>query len=76
MRPPPVCWEGRRPMKKTRRGRGKPDGKPPKYRRPEYEMLSDVTAGRVQTGPHSTPPREGTDLDEWQDPELFHSPEL
>ncbi len=48
----------------------------PKYRRPEYERLSDVAAGRVQAGPQSTPPRAGTELDDWQDPDLFHSPEL
>ena len=48
----------------------------PQYRKPPYEDLSSLVAGRMQAGPHSTPPREGTDLDEWQDQELFHSPEL
>ena len=48
----------------------------PRYRLPPYEDLSDLVAGRMQAGPHSTPPRAGTDLDYWQDPELFHSPEL
>lgn len=48
----------------------------PAYRLPQYDMLSDLVAGRIQAGPQSTPPREGTDLDHWQDPELFHSPEL
>ena len=38
--------------------------------------LSDLAAGRIQAGPPSTPPREGTDLDHWQDPDYFHSPEL
>lgn len=46
------------------------------YRKPPYEDLSSLVAGRMQAGPQSTPPREGTDLDEWQDLELFHSPEL
>lgn len=48
----------------------------PHYFKPPYEDLSDLVAGRVQAGPQSTPPRAGTDLDNWQDPELFHSPEL
>lgn len=48
----------------------------PQYRPPPYEDLSDLVAGRMQAGPHSTPPRAGTELDHWQDPELFHSPEL
>ncbi len=48
----------------------------PQYRKPIYEDLSSIVAGRMQAGPQSTPPREGTDLDHWQDPELFHSPEL
>lgn len=48
----------------------------PDYRPPQYDNLSDLAAGRVQAGPQSTPPRDGTDLDHWQDPELFHSPEL
>ena len=48
----------------------------PQYRPPPYEDLSDLVAGRQQAGPQSTPPREGTELDRWQDPELFHSPEL
>lgn len=48
----------------------------PDYRPPQYEMLSDLVAGRIQSGPQSTPPREGPDLDRWQDPEYFHSPEL
>ena len=45
-------------------------------REPPYEDLSSLVAGRIQAGPQSTPPREGTDLDHWQDPDLFHSPEL
>ena len=48
----------------------------PQYREPPYEDLSSLVAGRIQAGPQSTPPREGTDLDHWQDPDLFHSPEL
>ena len=48
----------------------------PRYRDPPYEDLSSLVAGRIQAGPQSTPPREGTDLDHWQDPDLFHSPEL
>lgn len=51
-------------------------GQEPKYRKPPYEDLSSLVAGRMQAGPQSTPPRAGTELDEWQDPELFHSPEL
>ena len=61
------------------KGKGKDiwsGGKAPKYRKPDYKMLSDVTAGRGQAGPQSTPPRAGTDLDEWQDLDHFHSPEL
>jgi hypothetical protein len=58
--------------------------KPPKRapgrgvrRRPAPEpILSDLVAGRVQAGPQSTPPQTGTDLDHWQDPDEFHSPEL
>ena len=48
----------------------------PQYREPPYEDLSSLVAGRMQAGPHSTPPRAGFELDDWQDPELFHSPEL
>ena len=48
----------------------------PRYRPPPYEDLSSLVAGRIQPGPHSTPPRAGNDLDYWQDPDLFHSPEL
>lgn len=48
----------------------------PQYRPPPYEDLSSLVAGRVQAGPQSTPPRAGNDLDYWQDPDLFHSPEL
>ena len=48
----------------------------PQDRPPPYEDLSSLVAGRIQAGPQSTPPREGTDLDHWQDPDLFHSPEL
>ena len=48
----------------------------PQYRTPPYEDLSSLVAGRQQAGPQSTPPRAGFELDEWQDPELFHSPEL
>ncbi len=53
-----------------------PAAQEPRYRQPPYHALSDMVAGRVQAGPQSTPPRLGTDLDQWQDPELFHSPEL
>ena len=48
----------------------------PDYRPPQYDALSDLAAGRIQAVPHSAPPRAGTDLDHWQDPEQFHSPEL
>jgi len=48
----------------------------PDYRPPQYERLSDLVAGRIQAGPQSTPPRAGSDLEHWQDPEYFHSPEL
>ena len=51
-------------------------GRDPQYREPPYEDLSSLVAGRIQPGPHSTPPRAGADLDDWQDPDLFHSPEL
>ena len=61
--------------------REKPDereraAREPQYRPPPYEDLSSLVAGRSQPGPQSTPPRAGTDLDHWQDPDLFHSPEL
>lgn len=52
------------------------EGIDPQYREPQYHLLSDLVAGRIQAGPHSTPPRDGTDLEHWQDPEWFHSPEL
>ena len=61
---------------KRRRRREEPAGQGPQYHRPPREKLSDVAAGRVQAGPPPTPPRAGTDLDHWQDPEYFHSPEL
>ena len=48
----------------------------PRYRRPPYQDLSDLVKGRQQAGPQSTPPRAGFELDDWQDLELFHSPEL
>ena len=48
----------------------------PRYRPPPYEDLSSLVAGRMQPGPHSTPPRAGFELDDWQDLDLFHSPEL
>ena len=48
----------------------------PDYRPPQYDRLSSLVAGRIQAGPQSTPPRSGTELDHWQDPEYFHSPEL
>ena len=48
----------------------------PQYRTPPYEDLSSLVAGRIQAGPQSTPPRAGNDLDYWQDPDFFHSPEL
>ena len=48
----------------------------PHYRTPPYKDLSSLVAGRIQAGPQSTPPREGVDLDHWQDPDFFHSPEL
>ena len=48
----------------------------PQYRPPPSEDLSSLVAGRIQAGPQSTPPRAGTELDNWQDPDLFHSPEL
>lgn len=51
-------------------------GQMPRYRKPEYDKLSDLVAGRVQAGPQSTPPKDGFDLEDWQDPDLFHSPEL
>ena len=63
-------------MGKRGKSPGKANREMPKYRRPEYDRLSDVAAGRVQAGPQSTPPRAGTELDDWQDPALFHSPEL
>ena len=55
------------------RGLGAPDPPDPQ---PPYEDLSSLVAGRMQAGPQSTPPRAGFELDDWQDPELFHSPEL
>ncbi|MDE6589020.1 MAG: hypothetical protein K2K53_01475 [Oscillospiraceae bacterium] len=48
----------------------------PRYREPPYEDLSSLVAGRIQAGPQSTPPRAGTELDDWQEDDLFHSPEL
>lgn len=48
----------------------------PRYREPPYDKLSSLVAGRIQAGPQSTPPRAGAELDHWQDPDLFHSPEL
>lgn len=48
----------------------------PDYRPPQSERLSDLVAGRVQAGPQSTPPRAGGEMENWQDLELFHSPEL
>ncbi len=48
----------------------------PDYRPPEEQKLSDVVSGRMQAGPFPTPPRKGSELDDWNDPELFHSPEL
>lgn len=61
--------------------RRKPDerelaARAPRYRPPPYDDLSDLVKGRQQAGPQSTPPRAGFELDEWQDLELFHSPEL
>ena len=48
----------------------------PDYRPPQSAAVSDLGARRAPAGLHSTPPRADTDLDHWQDPELFHSPEL
>ena len=45
-------------------------------RKPPYDKLSDVVAGRVQAGPPPTPPRDEVDLDHWQDLDYFHAPEL
>ncbi len=60
------------------KGKNRPEdvSRDPQYREPPYEDLSSLVAGRIQAGPQSTPPRAGTDLDHWQDPDLFHSPEL
>ncbi len=65
-------------MKPKRRGDNDPAqvSRDPQYREPPYEDLSSLVAGRIQAGPQATPPREGVDLDHWQDPDLFHSPEL
>ena len=63
-------------MKKQGKNRPVQVSRNPQYRQPPYEDLSDLVAGRVQAGPQSTPPRSETDLDHWQHPELFHSPEL
>ena len=61
--------------------RKKPDerelaARDPRYRKPPYEDLSSLVAGRMQAGPQSTPPRAGFELDDWQDPELFQPPEI
>ena len=63
-------------MKGTRHNDPEAVARNPQYRPPPYEDLSDLVKGRQQAGPQSTPPREGFELDDWQDPELFHSPEL
>ena len=63
-------------MDKKRKDRPLEADRDPQYSWPPYEDLSSLVAGRIQAGPQSTPPREGTDLDHWQDPDLFHSPEL
>ena len=62
-------------MKKKRRI-WPPDDRNPRYRPVPEQMLSDVAAGRVQAGSPPAPPRNGTELEEWQDEEWFHSPEL
>ena len=61
--------------------RKKPDerelaARDPRYRKPPYEDLSSLVAGRIQAGPQSTPPRGGFVLDDGQHPELFHPPAL
>ena len=63
-------------MKKKRKNENVEVCRDPQYRTPPYEDLSSLVAGRIQAGPQSTPPRAGTELDNWQDPDLFHSPEL
>lgn len=65
-------------MKRKRKGDNDPArvSRNPQYREPPYEDLSSLVAGRIQAGPQATPPRKGADLDHWQDPDLFHSPEL
>ena len=42
----------------------------------QHKLLSDIVAGRVQPGPFAAPKREDSDLEHWQDPDQFHSPEL
>lgn len=64
------------PVKREKPGDRERAARDPQYRPPPYEDLSSLVAGRQQAGPQSTPPRAGFELDEWQDPELFHSPEL
>ena len=60
-------------MRKRRPGR---DGRDIAPAPSQMKKLSDVVAGRMQPGPFASPKREDSDLEHWQDPEEFHSPEL
>ena len=61
--------------------RKKPDerelaARDPRYRKPPYEDLSSLVAGRMQAGPHTPPPRGGFELDAGPARELSHPPAL
>ncbi len=42
----------------------------------QWRRLGNVPAGRIQPGPFAHPTDENCDLEHWQDPDEFHSPEL
>ena len=71
---PSACFFGGA-MKKKRRI-WPPDDRQLNYRPVPKNMLSDIVAGRVQAGHPPAPPQDETELDEWQDEDWFHSPEL
>ena len=62
-------------MKKKRRI-WPPDDRNLCYRPVPKNVLSDIVAGRVQAGHAPAAPSNETELDDWQDEEWFHSPEL
>lgn len=42
----------------------------------QWRRLGDIPAGRIQPGPFAHSTDEDSDLEHWQDPDEFHSPEL